>query len=167
MTNKKPTDSRRKLLKSIAVGSGAVVAGKSLPESWSKPVVNAVALPAHALTTNEDTNEGTNEGTIILVVTMSGPGSGDVGVSGVLNDTISIPDDVPKQIEMTVDAGAHLLTILISQSLQPVGFVLMLDDGASSVPSTFIESNNFRDYAITYNVEPGETVTCTLALEAD
>lgn len=44
------TDSRRKLLKSIAVGTGAVVAGKSLPDSWSRPVVDSVMLPAHAMT---------------------------------------------------------------------------------------------------------------------
>jgi hypothetical protein len=42
--------SRRNLLKSIAAGSGAVIAGKSLPESWSKPVVDSVMLPAHAQT---------------------------------------------------------------------------------------------------------------------
>ena len=42
--------SRRKLLKSIAAGSGAVVAGKSLPESWTRPVVDSVMLPAHAQT---------------------------------------------------------------------------------------------------------------------
>ena len=42
--------SRRKLLKSIAAGSGAVIAGKSLPESWSRPVVDSVLLPAHAVT---------------------------------------------------------------------------------------------------------------------
>jgi len=40
--------SRRKLLKSIAAGSGAVIAGKSLPESWSRPIVDSVMLPAHA-----------------------------------------------------------------------------------------------------------------------
>jgi len=43
-------ESRRKLLKSIAAGSGAIVAGKSLPESWSRPVVDSVMLPAHAQT---------------------------------------------------------------------------------------------------------------------
>lgn len=46
MSNK----SRRKLLKSIAAGSGVIVAGKSLPESWSRPVVDSVMLPAHAQT---------------------------------------------------------------------------------------------------------------------
>ena len=50
MTDKKSSESRRKLLKSIAAGSGAIVAGKSLPDSWSRPVVDSVMLPAHAQT---------------------------------------------------------------------------------------------------------------------
>ena len=50
MTDKKSSEKRRKLLKSIAAGSGAIVAGKSLPDSWSKPVVDSVILPAHAQT---------------------------------------------------------------------------------------------------------------------
>ena len=50
MTDKKSSESRRKLLKSIVAGSGAIVAGKSLPESWSRPVVDSVMLPAHAQT---------------------------------------------------------------------------------------------------------------------
>ena len=48
MTDNKSSESRRKLLKSIATGGGAIVAGKSLPESWSRPVVDSVMLPAHA-----------------------------------------------------------------------------------------------------------------------
>jgi len=54
MTDKKSNDSRRKLLKSIAAGSGAVVAGKTLPESWSKPVIDSVVLPSHATTTSPE-----------------------------------------------------------------------------------------------------------------
>lgn len=50
---------RRKVLKSIAAGGGAIVAGKSLPESWSKPVVNAVMLPAHAETTDDTGSQPT------------------------------------------------------------------------------------------------------------
>jgi len=50
MTDKKSSESRRKLLKSIAAGSGAIVAGKSLPDTWSRPVVDSVMLPAHAQT---------------------------------------------------------------------------------------------------------------------
>lgn len=51
-------DSRRKLLKSIAAGSGAVVAGKSLPESWSKPIIDSVVLPVHAETTDSSGSSG-------------------------------------------------------------------------------------------------------------
>jgi len=41
---------RRRLLKTLAVGGGVVVAGKTLPEHWTRPAVDAVALPAHAQT---------------------------------------------------------------------------------------------------------------------
>ena len=51
MTDKKESsDSRRKLLKSLAAGSGALIAGKSLPDSWARPVVDSVLLPVHAQT---------------------------------------------------------------------------------------------------------------------
>ena len=46
--------SRRKLLKSIAAGSSAVIASKSLPENWTKPVVNSVMLPVHAQTSQAE-----------------------------------------------------------------------------------------------------------------
>lgn len=49
--------SRRKLLKSIASGTGAIVAGKSLPETWSRPIVDSVMLPAHAETSPTETTE--------------------------------------------------------------------------------------------------------------
>ncbi len=51
-SNKKSNDCRRKLLKSMAAGSGAIVAGKSLPESWTKPVIDSIVLPAHAALTD-------------------------------------------------------------------------------------------------------------------
>lgn len=42
--------SRRKILKSMAAGSGAVIAGKSVPEQWAKPMIDSVLLPVHAQT---------------------------------------------------------------------------------------------------------------------
>lgn len=53
MFKRNSTVCRRKLLKSLAAGSGAVIAGKSLPESWIKPVIDTVMLPAHAVTTDD------------------------------------------------------------------------------------------------------------------
>ena len=49
-TNNNLQKARRELLKGIAAGSGALIAGKSLPETWSRPVVDSVMLPAHAQT---------------------------------------------------------------------------------------------------------------------
>lgn len=46
----KITKSRRQLLKASVVGTGAFVAGKSLPDQWSRPLVESVTLPAHAQT---------------------------------------------------------------------------------------------------------------------
>ncbi len=43
-------ESRRKLLKTIVAGGGVVLAGKTIPKSWSRPVVDSVMLPAHAQT---------------------------------------------------------------------------------------------------------------------
>ena len=48
MAEPKLTKSRRKLLKSIALGGGAIAVGKTLPQSWTRPVVESVMLPAHA-----------------------------------------------------------------------------------------------------------------------
>jgi len=67
-------ENRRKLLKSIAAGSGAVIAGKSLPESWSKPVVDSVMLPAHAQTSPSPC-------TPCLVAALYGEGSGCSGIT--------------------------------------------------------------------------------------
>lgn len=41
---------RRNLLKALVAGSGAFAMGKKVPESWVKPLVKSVALPAHAQT---------------------------------------------------------------------------------------------------------------------
>lgn len=50
MTDNKSSESRRKLLKKMAIGGATIAAGRSLPSEWSKPVVDSVLLPAHAQT---------------------------------------------------------------------------------------------------------------------
>lgn len=46
----KKIEARRRALRTIALGSGAFAAGKSLPATWMKPAVESVLLPAHAQT---------------------------------------------------------------------------------------------------------------------
>ena len=48
--SKSNLNARRKILKSVAVGGGALAAGKSLPGEWTKPVLSSVMIPAHAQT---------------------------------------------------------------------------------------------------------------------
>jgi len=43
--------SRRRLLKAIAAGSGVVASAKTLPDAWTRPMVQTVLIPAHAATT--------------------------------------------------------------------------------------------------------------------
>lgn len=45
---KKPVEERRRLLKSILAGGAAVGAAATLPDSWRKPLVDAVEVPLHA-----------------------------------------------------------------------------------------------------------------------
>ena len=75
MTNKESNESRRKLLKSIAAGSGAIVAGKSLPEKWTKPVVESVLLPAHAQSSPPSPT---------FSCSMSDPGDLEISIFGLL-----------------------------------------------------------------------------------
>lgn len=60
MTDTKSSDSRRKLLKSIVAGGSAVIACKSLPENWTKPVIHSIVLPVHAQTSSQVLTYSTN-----------------------------------------------------------------------------------------------------------
>ena len=69
MTDENTSDSRRTLLKSIAAGSGVIISGKSLPENWTKPVVDSVLLPAHAQTSRVEPSPGDTVGNFGAFVT--------------------------------------------------------------------------------------------------
>ena len=43
-------EERRKTLRKLLVGGGVLGAAGSLPDTWSKPLVDSVLLPAHANT---------------------------------------------------------------------------------------------------------------------
>lgn len=47
------TPGRRNTIK-VLVASGAVITGRTLPESWTKPVIDSVVLPAHAQMSPQD-----------------------------------------------------------------------------------------------------------------
>lgn len=47
-TGGKTNRDRRKALKTILAGGGAVATSLSLPKQWTRPIVEAVIVPAHA-----------------------------------------------------------------------------------------------------------------------
>lgn len=59
-----PVSSRRRLLSVLAAGS--VLAVKSVPETWMRPVVQSVMLPAHAQTSPTDNEVPTSSPTVFF-----------------------------------------------------------------------------------------------------
>lgn len=115
MKNKNTNASRRILLKSIAAGSGAVIAGKNLPEKWAKPVVDSVMLPAHAETSVTYNYFGQD-------VSAASIESGKTFAELV---TDSLVEDAHAQggnpiIEMSVSITATAATVLFTPSRDPV-----------------------------------------------
>ena len=53
--NNKTPEERRKALKKILAGTGAVTVAAAAPEKWTRPVVHSVVLPAHAQTSTDPT----------------------------------------------------------------------------------------------------------------
>ena len=51
-TNHEKNNGRRKILRTIAGAGGAIAAGGMLPEKWTRPMVDAALLPAHAQTSS-------------------------------------------------------------------------------------------------------------------
>jgi len=114
---------RRKILKSVAVGSGAVLAGKTLPESWLKPVVNSVFLPSHAATSCmpcldaasycEGRGQGSMEvsvavdGTVTLIHNIgTGTDSVDICEGGAFSITVDTPGAGTVTVSGTIPCGA-------------------------------------------------------------
>ena len=86
---------RRKLLKTIVSGGGVIVAGKSLPESWTKPVVDSVMLPAHAETSPAEPTPPTPCTPCLVAETYcagrsNGAGGGSIDISVATNGTVTV-----------------------------------------------------------------------------
>ncbi len=52
--NEASSETRRKAMKRVLVGSGVVATSKVVPDSWSQPVIDSVVLPTHAESTTPD-----------------------------------------------------------------------------------------------------------------
>ena len=55
VTDERVNESRRAALRKILIGGGAITGAKFLPDEWTKPIVNAIVVPAHAQSTGPTT----------------------------------------------------------------------------------------------------------------
>lgn len=60
---KQRSNKRRKMLGMIAAGGGVLASQSHLPQTWSRPVVESVVLPAHAAGSPTGSTTGTTTGT--------------------------------------------------------------------------------------------------------
>lgn len=135
-TNEKKVSSRRRLLKSITVGSGFLAAGASLPPAWRKPVVDAVALPAHAQTSCEAVDD--------VFFPETNEGNGSVPAPGVLqNDTC------------TTVVGFGNVNLVQNG---PVSFLNVNPDGSFS----YTVQSPQTIFTFDYTTESGATATVTV-----
>ena len=110
---------RRKLLKALTLGSGAVTLSQ-VPNKWRKPVVESVVLPAHAQTTGEEvqTPGRTPVQQDFSLVFESGPDISDPSCPS--SATVCTEGTPQQQVNGTfnynVPAGAVSFTFLISSN---------------------------------------------------
>jgi len=83
------TASRRKLIQALAA-SGVVVSAKLIPEKWGKPVVDSVALPAHAQTTEPTESDRCTLGINVPDIVLSEPASVYDGIADSTRDALDV-----------------------------------------------------------------------------
>jgi hypothetical protein len=117
--NEMSDQSRRKLLKSIAAGSGAIVAGKNLPEKWTRPVVDSVMLPAHAQTSESAPSTGPFAGSNDISITMKNYDSHFAKVAdSLVNTAHAAPETRTLSYCITVnDDNTANVTVLYTQTI--------------------------------------------------
>lgn len=142
MTDK--NDSRRKLLKSITAGAGAVVAGKAMPESWTKPAIDSVILPVHAQTT-EDVDDGAPAPVLLVYGSDSEP-LPRTGIGEWAGDSKSDPNRTP--IWICVVMNANNTATITTQGSQNNG------RRSGTVPSTLNTPGTISEISSCGDIDP-------------
>ena len=127
------TSARRKLLKAVLTSGGVISTAEIVPKSWAAPIVNTIALPAHAVMTT--------------AVQVAGLILGDNTGSTQDGNALDKPQLVDKVIDLVVPAAVAGLTptnfigccitvtvadLNASNNLQNVGITLECSGGATN-----------------------------------
>jgi len=157
----RPAAQRRKVLKRLAVAGGAIVAGKSMPDQWLKPVVDSVLMPAHAQATG---------GTIAAnwVIGDDAPGSTTgipVGVTNTSNDFLYDDGTTMFFYGQVSPPGATSLNVNVNVSGTNLpGFTGFPDSIAVNPATGDFTSTDFDESGDLWGDAPGTgSVTMTLS----
>jgi hypothetical protein len=89
--------SRRKALKKIAVGVGALTGYSVLPQKWTQPIIDNIVLPAHAQTS------GVTAANQLTLSLLSGDQSSEVVSIGI--DGQVYPPTANQQLDITIEGS--------------------------------------------------------------
>jgi hypothetical protein len=142
----RPGRTRRRVLKSIAAGTGAAAVGANLPERWGRPLIDAAVLPAHA--------QATLPLTVAIVELQSDDTSDTPATQGPYGEGTHVPtigdasnDDLDlNQITATTSPGVEV-DLTINASV-PIGPGLSFDaiaaptDGIATFPNLVIQGDS-------------------------
>ena len=144
MANERISKSRRALL-NTTLGLGAL--GATLPSTWTKPVVNAVMMPAHAMTSPPTTPPPTtpppptNPSFSVTKIQSGGP------------SPAMLEGDVIEYEIVVENTGDVDLTGVVATDTLPDGTVVVLDSPSESLtPDGVLEVGESWTYTTTYTV---------------
>ena len=124
----KKINKKRELLKKTGALSGAALTASLLPSSWTKPVVSAIMLPAHAQTSDE----------VVSAPTTSAPTSTTTSTSSLTSTVTSTFSDSRLKSRIAPigksDSGHQLYRFVYIDDLDQVEYIgVMAQDLVSKV----------------------------------
>lgn len=156
MTDK---NARRKLLKTLAASSGAIMAGKNLPDQWKRPVVDAIMLPAHAQTScviaGEYCQQDINNAFTGIEINVASDWSISITLYGLTNTYTGtgIADPNTGTFDILTDRASAQLSVTgtvicnstaISGDIDDAGNIIPYSATQANCPLTFVSDRNIK-----------------------
>ena len=137
-------EQRRKLLKSLCAGAGAVAGGQALPEQWRKPSVSSVVLPSHARATGFSCVVG---------------GSDVTADDGTLEYSLESPEfDAPDGTTVLIEAVVENSTNEVETSEGIEEYTRVIENGTiSEVDGTLTYEGIVSEFEVEFQIEGGGT----------
>lgn len=113
---------RRKAVKTIVGGVGALAAYHTLPVNWSKPIIEQIFLPVHAQTSGEvveDSGKGTDDGPNQPQPDQPQPPPDQFPISSTPDSVTTVNSTVPDEDIFILFDGVSSLTLITATTQAP------------------------------------------------